>query len=325
MFCQLHLALLFIKLYCFTAKPRFVLFSNMCAGSLRCPVSPESSIKHQTTDGMRRTGSTEFDFPSLMFDDPDFNYLQSRQMFLAVKDDCREHLAGVNLHAVHMSLEGKQAMLEQRFKVKQLKRALHSASKMDEKYFKEQYRLTREKDMKHVPVVELHMFPSDPRNATSIWKVLVVPRAREVFGRRLFLCKAADQCVADLNFEALPRRLQTWLGQWDSNLDMRRSTPTEVILFTEMAVIAGLIVLLGSLCGVGLLWWHKRRQQAPEIKAAVMAERLSKEDLRKAGTDFSVVATTCSHTNRCFVLYVSSEGVQVLTVQVSRRLALRFL
>ena len=43
-------------------------------------------------------------------------------------------------------------------------------------------------DHKVVPAVELHMFPIDPMNVSSTWKVLLVPTVQEVFGEPLYLC-----------------------------------------------------------------------------------------------------------------------------------------
>ena len=43
-------------------------------------------------------------------------------------------------------------------------------------------------DHKAVAAVELHMFPTDPMNVSSTWKVLLVPTVQEVFGERLYLC-----------------------------------------------------------------------------------------------------------------------------------------
>ena len=46
----------------------------------------------------------------------------------------------------------------------------------------------RSGDHKVVPAVELHMFPIDPMNVSSTWKVLLVPTVQEVFGESLYLC-----------------------------------------------------------------------------------------------------------------------------------------
>ena len=128
---------------------------------------------------------SHLDFLSLVFQsEPDFDYFRSREFFIAHDSACNAPMNDVTLLEQPKSLVNRKALLEQRFKVKQLKEGLRAAVKQDPNYLK---RWTGSKgDKQRLPAVELHMYPADPTNASAEWKVLLVPRVREVFGKTVF-------------------------------------------------------------------------------------------------------------------------------------------
>ena len=235
-----------------------------------------------------RTDPLDFDFPSLIFENPGLNFLQALELFVAEDAGCSKPLTEVNLQSVPTSLEGKMALLDQRFKVKSLKQGLKSAAKVDEEYFKKQLKAQKlVEEVQHVPAVELHMFPSDMDNIRSNWKALIVPRAKEVFGRHLFLCQSTavdrPQCVAELPFEPLPFRLQTALGRWDPNLDLRRSSPNNFLLVAEVLLAGSLASLCCSVIVAIAAWAHKLKDDDPHtddpltVSATFLNETLPKK------------------------------------------------
>lgn len=85
-------------------------------------------------------------------------------------------------------------------------------------------------DHKVVPAVELHMFPIDPMNVSSTWKVLLVPTAQEVFGERLYLCNPNSvQTSATLTkSDVFPHHpLVHHLEEWNRPRCLRMSTITK--------------------------------------------------------------------------------------------------
>ena len=207
----------------------------------------------------RRTSHSEFDFPSLILDDPGFSYFQSLEFFLAHDAACGQPLTEVTLPKVAKSLDIKKAQLRQRLKVKQLQQGLKSISKTDETFLRQELNTFAQAEDAHVaPAVELHMFPSDIHNLKAPWRLLIIPRAKEVFGQRLFLCHPStqqDTCIAELQFEPLPFRLQTWFGYWDSYLDTHRSTPNSVLLLAEIGLVIGIVAFVTSMVVVTVIWW----------------------------------------------------------------------
>ena len=98
----------------------------------------------------------------------------------------------------------------------------------------------------HVPAVELHMYPEDPQDATSQWRVLLVPTTRDAF-KTWYLCQPAPsspQCVAKLPFEELPFYLSSLARNWYSSLDRHRSSPSWLLLAMEVILACGSFVLL---------------------------------------------------------------------------------
>ncbi|CAE7466625.1 unnamed protein product [Symbiodinium sp. CCMP2592] len=205
------------------------------------------------------TSHSEFDFPSLILDDPGFSYFRSLEFFLAHDAFCGQPLTEVTLPRVAKSLDVKKAQLRQRLKVKQLQQGLKSISKTDETFLRQELKMFAQAEDAHVaPAVELHMFPSDMQNLKAPWRVLLIPRAKEVFGQRLFLCQQATQqepCIAELQFEPLPFRLQTWFGYWDSYLDTHRSTPNSVLLLAEIGLVTGVAAFATSVVVITVIWW----------------------------------------------------------------------
>ena len=110
-----------------------------------------------------------------------------------------------------------------------------------------------------LPAAELHMFPADPLDVNSKWVVLLVPKARDLFGETVYLCqKLFEQttspvvmpvnekfCVAELTFEHLPTRLEHFFGRWDPALDSSRSVPHKWVFAVEIFFGASVLLAVG--------------------------------------------------------------------------------
>jgi len=108
-----------------------------------------------------------------------------------------------------------------------------------------------------LPAVELHMFPDDPSDVDSEWHVLLIPKARELFGQAVYLCQPTrtshssrrtdhevPRCVSRLDFEALPWRLMNAVQDWDPALDTLRSVPHNWIFGLELLLLFSALLML---------------------------------------------------------------------------------
>ena len=194
----------------------------------------------------------------MIFDDPDFSLLESREFFLSRQSECREELEDVQLQTVPSTIEAKRLQQEQRFKVKQINEGISIVKKQDAAQAREMMDRFHGLD-ETIPAVELHMFPADPLDLGSKWQVLLVPKAQKIFGQTLYLCrpplpsrqsKLQQPCVAKATFSPLPPRFCNVWGGWDPALDPLRSVPHRVLLMLEVLVLASIIFLS---CKAGLL------------------------------------------------------------------------
>lgn len=112
--------------------------------------------------------------------------------------------------------------------------------------------------VEELPAAELHMFPADPLNVYSKWLVLLVPKARHLFGATVYLCQKPfvqtvapvalpvnqNPCVAELTFEHLPTRLEHFFDRdrWDPALDSSRSVPHKWVLAVEICFGASVLL-----------------------------------------------------------------------------------
>ena len=202
---------------------------------------------------MPRSGP-EFDFQSLFFDAPKFSFLEAQEFFISESSGCQQPWEQFTASYVPRDVEAKTAQLQQRFVVKHIKDILSSASKQDVSKIKNIGKVffSKVEDKDRVPAVEVHMFPTDVHNISSPWRVLLIPRAREVYGKRLFLCRSQDAsaaeaimpCVAELHFPALPLRLMHMIKKWSPRLDASRSTSGSLMLCMDLLLLASAIFLV---------------------------------------------------------------------------------
>ena len=152
------------------------------------------------------------------------------------------------------STAARRAQLAQRFRVKQVKTMLQAAAQNKLSTQTVRNALLRVPgEEEHVPAVELHMYPEDPRNVSSQWRVLLVPTTRGAFDT-WYLCRPAPsspQCVAKLAFEQLPFYLSSLAGGGYSALDRHRSSPTWLLLAMEVVLACGSVVLLTLILSAG--------------------------------------------------------------------------
>ncbi|CAE7832164.1 unnamed protein product [Symbiodinium microadriaticum] len=214
-----------------------------------------------------------FDARSLVIDKVDFSFFESREFFVATDAMCSQQLQDVPVRKVPREAFAKQALLEQRSLVKQLNEGLRAVKMQDGTQLAKMRKPAKnvERETILAPVVELHLFPTVPDDATAPWKALVVQRSREVCGRTLYLCEAQEpRCVAELPFEALPFRFLrgTCLDFW-SHADLRRSTRFRLMTSAELLLLLGPCTLL-----LALLWatWTSARLARVETKPHVRAE-----------------------------------------------------
>ena len=113
-----------------------------------------------------RSNAEDFDFESLIFDEPDFSFFASREFFLSDHISCERPLEDLTLERIPTSSDQKRAFAEQRFIVKNARDALHTVSRQDSTYIKNlKERLGAE--VERGPAVELHMFPRNLQNVTA--------------------------------------------------------------------------------------------------------------------------------------------------------------
>ncbi|CAE7433928.1 PHPT1 [Symbiodinium microadriaticum] len=194
-----------------------------------------------------RSDSTEFVFHSLVFEAPHFTYLEAQEFFVTSDAAC------------------EQPLQVQRRKVPR------SVAPPLEFYV--------------LPAVELYMFPGDVQNVSSTWKVLILPRSREVFGQTVYLCRKPqgllNPCIAKLPFPGLPLRLINFLIGWDPALDSSRSTPHRLLLLLEVLVLslalcAACLVLVSVRMMMKAAW--KQHTPPPDglRKETLLGDRLPK-------------------------------------------------
>lgn len=195
----------------------------------------------------------------MTFDEPGFTFFHAQEFFVSKESTCNEPIQNpedFKQIQVPVDVKAKEAQLQQRFVVKHVKESLASLSKRDASQLQNlretfQPHLT---DVNPVPAVELHMFPDDLHDINSTWKVLLIPRARELFGKTLFLCHkaseasfASSQCIAKLPLDPLPPRLLHLLGKWNPSLDTSRSTLHRLVLCMEILLVAVWLLITSKL------------------------------------------------------------------------------
>ena len=141
-----------------------------------------------------RSDPESFDARSLVIDKVDFSFFESREFFVATDAMCSQQLQDVPVRKVPREAFAKQALLEQRSLVKQLNEGLRAVKMQDGTQLAKMRKPAKnvERETILAPVVELHLFPTVPDDATAPWKALVVQRSREVCGRTLYLCEAQE-------------------------------------------------------------------------------------------------------------------------------------
>ncbi|CAE7462558.1 mpeU, partial [Symbiodinium necroappetens] len=201
---------------------------------------------------------SDLDVRSLVLQQPDFTFLKSREFFLSETASCDRPMHDVKLLKVKKSSAARRAQLAQRFRVKQAKTMLQAAAqnKLSTQTVQDAL-LGVPGEEEHVPAVELHMYPEDPQNASSHWRVLLVPTTRDAF-KTWYLCQPAPsspQCVAKLPFEPVPFYLSSLAGNWYSSLDRHRSSPSCLLLAMEVILACGssVLVALALLAGCAML------------------------------------------------------------------------
>ena len=221
----------------------------------------------------------------MIFDGPMFTFLQAQEFFISPEASCARPMQNVKLLPVPVDTAAKQAQLEQRFIVKQVKESLTAMAKIDASKAKDlgQKILSEVGSQDFVPIVELHMFP-DARDVNSTWRVLLIPRAKELFGETVFLCKKPEgaestPCVAKLPFDPLPFRLMHIMRKWSPTVDPMRSTPHRLVLIMECLLLLalGLVVaqLLDSLLKLFTTAWLRSSPQ--DGKEKLQQDELPKE------------------------------------------------
>lgn len=232
-------------------------FWRLCQ-AIRDPVAGDGrlSFVQQKEDGNGQCPSatpSDLDLRSLVLQ-PDFTFLNSRELFLSKTASCDQPMHGVKLLKVKKSTAARRAQLAQRFRVKQVKTMLQAAAQNKLSTQTVRNALLRVPgEEEHVPAVELHMYPEDPRNVSSQWRVLLVPTTRGAFDT-WYLCRPAPsspQCVAKLAFEQLPFYLSSLAGGGYSALDRHRSSPTWLLLAMEVVLACGSVVLLTLILSAG--------------------------------------------------------------------------
>ena len=115
----------------------------------------------------RRSDPSEFDFESLVFPEPDFNFLQSREFFLSENSECVQPLGGLTVEPIPIDAAAKQALAEQRYIVKGARDMVKSMARQDDAYIKQQMKMQKAmQNVQYAPAVELHMFPASLENST---------------------------------------------------------------------------------------------------------------------------------------------------------------
>ena len=186
----------------------------------------------------------------MVFDEPQFTYLEAQEFFTSAESNCRAPLDDVEAMHVPRDVKAKQLQLQQRFVVKHIEESLkkRDASKSSGVGKMLFAKVDLDKSDR-VPAVELHMFPKDLHDISSPWRVLLIPRAREIYGRKVFLCRrhASLPCVAELQFEPLPPRLMHLMNKWSPSLDSSRSAPRMLLLSMDLLLVAAALLVLWQL------------------------------------------------------------------------------
>ena len=196
------------------------------------------------------------------FDEPQFTFLQAQEFFISAEARCEKPLDDIEVMRIPQDVEAKRLQLQQRYVVKHIDEALKkrdvSKSSGVGSVFFEQVDLN---ESDRVPAVELHMFPKDLRHINSPWRVLLIPRAREIYGRKVFLCQreAFSACVAELQFDPLAPRLMHLINKWSPSLDSSRSAPQILLMSMDLLLAAAALVVLwqfvASLRGIVITAW----------------------------------------------------------------------
>lgn len=195
-----------------------------------------------------RSDFAKFDSNSLIFTNPDFNFFDTRELFLSEHEDCSSDLQ-VNLQRIPTSTSGKRLQQERRTKVKLIKEGLNALMKKETEYGNKIQEHMKAEEDEEIPAADIHMFPEDLGEVKSTWQVLVVPRVKELFGKTRFLCHrevAFSRCVAKLPFQPLPIRLMNIYGSWDSLLDPSRSIPHRLVFILELLSVGGILTVVGK-------------------------------------------------------------------------------
>ena len=186
----------------------------------------------------------------MVFDEPQFTYLEAQEFFTSAESNCRAPLDDVEAMHVPRDLKAKQLQLQQRFVVKHIEESLkkRDASKSSG-LGKIRFAKVDVDKSDRVPAVELHMFPKDLHDINSRLRTLLIPRAREIYGRKVFLCRrhASPPCVAELQFEPLPPRLMHLMNKWSPSLDSSRSAPRMLLLSMDLLLVAAALLVLWQL------------------------------------------------------------------------------
>ncbi|CAE7203676.1 Ankrd17 [Symbiodinium sp. CCMP2456] len=102
------------------------------------------------------------------------------------------------------------------------------------------------------------MFPENPLDLDSTWQVLLVPKARSLFGQTVYLCRPPFRhgegedgaqkrpCVAKMTFEQLPFRLVGLFGHWDPASETLRSVPHRLVFGLELLLLTGVVLVSGK-------------------------------------------------------------------------------
>lgn len=198
--------------------------------------------------------ASNIDEISLILEDPNFTFFDSREFYLSWHPSC-DPLHDVDLRKAPSTTEAKRTEQERRFKVKQIKEGLNALKKQEIHYMKDLAQQFQSKDFKDFPAVELHMFPEDPLDVGSRWLVLLVPKARKLFGKTMYLCRPKriaqhsegnsmemSPCVAELTFAALPTRFINLFNEWEPSLDPLKSVPHHFVFALEILLVASLLL-----------------------------------------------------------------------------------
>lgn len=132
-----------------------------------------------------RSDFAKFDSNSLIFSNPDFNFFDTRELFLSEHEDCSSDLQ-VKLRRLPTSTNGKRLQQERRTKVKLIKEGLNALMKKETEYGNEIKEHIKAREGEEIPAADIHMFPEDLGEVKSTWQVLVVPRVKDSLAKLVF-------------------------------------------------------------------------------------------------------------------------------------------